>query len=211
VKHLFLILSIFLLTSPLFCQETGVLYQYKISSGFVWKTFGKGKVQPKYEGEISTGIPEGVGILSYPFDDGKTAVGEWKDGKEWNTEHYSKEGKVLGKWENGKRILMWGVLFESKVNGISVWSENGNKIEEGNYKNGLLEGYFALYHPNGSKSLEGSILHGKKNGLFAMYHENGVRSFRGEYFDGVGKGKWVYYNEEGAKIRKKDCDFEECK
>ena len=75
----------------------------------------------------------------------------------------------------------------------------------------MLTGYFALYHPNGSKSLEGSILHGKKNGLFAMYHENGVRSFRGEYFDGIGKGKWVYYNEEGAKIRKKDCDFEECK
>ena len=41
-----------------------VLYQYKISSGLVWKTFGKGKVQPKYEGEISTGIPDGVGILS---------------------------------------------------------------------------------------------------------------------------------------------------
>jgi len=105
MKHLLLILSIFLLTSPLFCQETGVLFQYKISSGFVWKTFGKGKVQPKYEGEVSAGIPEGFGILSYPFTDGKSVVGEWKDGKEWNTEHYSKEGIVLGKWENGKWIL----------------------------------------------------------------------------------------------------------
>ena len=102
MKHLLLILSIFLFTSPLFCQETGVLFQYKISSGFVWKTFGKGKVQPKYEGEVSAGIPEGFGILSYPFTDGKSVVGEWKDGKEWNTEHFSKEGIVLGIWENGK-------------------------------------------------------------------------------------------------------------
>jgi len=127
MKHLLLILSIFLLTSPLFCQETGVLFQYKISSGLVWKTFGKDKVQPKYEGEVSAGIPEGFGILSYPFTDGKSVVGEWKDGKEWNTEHYSKEGIVLGKWVNGKWILKWGVLFERKENGILVWSENGKE------------------------------------------------------------------------------------
>ena len=33
MKHLLIILSILLLTSPLFGQETGVLYQYKTSSG----------------------------------------------------------------------------------------------------------------------------------------------------------------------------------
>ena len=120
-------------------------------------------------------------------------------------------GKIFQILENDKKVYL-GLLINGKPDGLWIkWSENGIKIEEGNYKNGLLEGYFALYHPNGSKSLEGSILHGKKNGLFAMYHENGVRSFRGEYFDGIGMGKWVYYNEEGTKIRKKDCDFEECK
>jgi len=91
VKHLLILLiSILLLSSPLFGQETGVLYQHESSSGIKWKTFGNGKVQPKYEGEVSAGIPEGFGILSYPFTDGKSVVGEWKDGKEWNTEHYSK-------------------------------------------------------------------------------------------------------------------------
>jgi len=95
MKHLLILISILLLSSPLFCQETGVLYQYKISSGFVWKTFGKGEVLPRYEGEISTGIPEGVGILSYPFADGKTVVGEWKVGKEWNTDITKKMGNLL--------------------------------------------------------------------------------------------------------------------
>ena len=92
MKHLLLILSIFLFSSPLFCQETGVLFQYKISSGFVWKTFGKGKVQPKYEGEVSAGIPEGFGILSYPFTDGKSVVGEWKDGKSGTPNISAKRG-----------------------------------------------------------------------------------------------------------------------
>jgi len=198
MKHLLLILSIFLLTSPLFCQETGVLFQYKISSGFVWKTFGKGKVQPKYEGEISTGIPEGVGILSYPFDDGKTAVGEWKDGKEWNTEHYSKEGIVLGKWENGKWILKWGVLFESKVNGISVWSENGNEDFHGKYVGDIEnmkpkgQGTFTL--PDRDKYVgeyKNGIKHGQ--GTFSL---SGSIIYKGKWKNGkfYGKGTFIFSN-----------------
>ena len=64
-----LTLSLLLLTSPLFGQETGVLYQYESSSGIQWKTFGNEKVQPKYEGEI-------------------------KNGKEWNTKHKNKDGSM---------------------------------------------------------------------------------------------------------------------
>ena len=64
MKHLLILLSFLLLSSPLFSQskETGVLFQYKTSSGFVWKTFGKGEFQPKYKGEISNGTPEGLGV-----------------------------------------------------------------------------------------------------------------------------------------------------
>jgi hypothetical protein len=46
VKHLLIIFSILLLSSPVFGQETGVLYQYETSSGIKWKTFGDGTVQP---------------------------------------------------------------------------------------------------------------------------------------------------------------------
>ena len=54
MKNLLIILiSILLLSSPVIGQETGVLYQYETSSGLKWKTFGNGKVQPKYEGEIT--------------------------------------------------------------------------------------------------------------------------------------------------------------
>jgi len=81
MKHLLILIipSILLLTSPLFGQETGVLYQYRTSTGLQWKTFGDGKVQPKYEGEIIYGEPNGQGIYTNP--DGRKYVGKFKDGE----------------------------------------------------------------------------------------------------------------------------------
>ena len=82
MKHLLIILSLLLLSSPLFgqSQETNVLYRWKTSSGFQWKTFGNGEVKPKYVGEISNGEPDGNGILTY--SNGDKYEGEWKDGNE---------------------------------------------------------------------------------------------------------------------------------
>ena len=79
MKHLLIIFLILLLSSPLFGQETGVLYQYETSTGIQWKTFGDVKVPPEYEGEIRNGKPDGFGIL-IRFD-GKKYVGNFKDGK----------------------------------------------------------------------------------------------------------------------------------
>ena len=81
MKHILILISISILflTSHLFGQETGVLYQYKTSTGFQWKTFGDGKVQPKYEGQITFGEPNGYGTLTKP--DGGEYVGLFKDGK----------------------------------------------------------------------------------------------------------------------------------
>ena len=79
MKHILIILSLFL-SSPVIGEETGVLYQYGTSTGVKWETFGDEKVQPKYEGEVSNGKPNGFGVLTYP-DDEKSVVGEWKNGK----------------------------------------------------------------------------------------------------------------------------------
>ncbi len=58
---------------------------YESSSGVVFKIFGNEKVQPKYEGEITNGEANGFGILTYPNNE-KNVVGEWKNGKEWNSQ-----------------------------------------------------------------------------------------------------------------------------
>jgi len=52
MKHILILISILLLSSPVIGQETGVLYQYETSSDFVWKSVGSKELQPKYEGEI---------------------------------------------------------------------------------------------------------------------------------------------------------------
>ena len=102
MKHLLIILSILLLSSTLFGQETGVLYRYETSSGWEWKTFGDGKVQPKYKGKITNGKPNGFGVLTYP--DGKKYEGEWKDGKYHGQGTYTfKDGsKYVGEWKDDK-------------------------------------------------------------------------------------------------------------
>jgi len=176
VRHILIILSFLLFSSPLFGQskETGVLYQYKTSSGFVWKTFGKGEVQPKYKGEISNGTPEGLGVLSYPFTDGKRVVGEWKDGKEWNTEHYKKDGKLIGKYENGKWILKWGVLCGTLEEGTMVWFEKCYDGVESKYV-GDIENRNFPHHRNISQTIPLSLplkFHTKHPTLVSTSHSH---------------------------------------
>ena len=105
MKHLLLILiSFLLLSSPVIGDEPVVLYQYETSTGIKWKTFGDGKVQPKYNGEIKNGLMDGLGVLTYPYGE-KSVVGEWKNGKEWNTKHTKKDGTLVGKYKKrGKNI-----------------------------------------------------------------------------------------------------------
>ena len=78
MKHLLILISILFLSFPVIGQETGVLYLYKTSSGKKWKTFGDGKVQPKYKGEIKNGEPNGFGFQTYK--NGNKYFGEHKNG-----------------------------------------------------------------------------------------------------------------------------------
>ena len=155
MKNLLLIITLQLFTFNLYAQsgEIGVLYQFKSSSGLVWKTFGQDKVQPKYEGEVSNGAPDGFGILSYPFSYGKSVVGEWKIGKEWFTEHYNKEGTLLGKYVKGKWILQMGVLFHhSKKDGKEGCMRMEMKKDRkyvGDVKNGKPNGQGTEISPEG--------------------------------------------------------------
>ena len=212
---LFIFTSLFL-TFNLFSQEVGDLFQYKTSLGFVWKKFGNGSVQPKYEGEIFNENPNGFGVLSYPFSDGKSIVGEWKNGSEWNTEHFNKNGILLGIFENGKWTLKWGTLFKVSTDGVFKWSESGKKdlhwkylgfIEnmkphgegvinspegeyyEGEFKDGLFDGQGQYTKPNGY-SYVGRWKNNKKNG-FGTENFSNKDKYTGEFKNGKrhGKGK----------------------
>jgi len=81
MKHLLIILSILLLSSPVIGDnhKGETLYKWKTSSGPVWKGFGDKETHPIYQGQVKDGKPDGLGIIIYP--DGNKYVGGWKDGE----------------------------------------------------------------------------------------------------------------------------------
>ena len=198
-----IILSIYLLiflSFPLFGQEPGILYGYNTSSGIKWKTFGNAKVQPKYEGEISTGKMNGLGVLTYPFD-GKSVVGEWKAGKEWNTEQRKPDGTLIGILKKGKWILKWGDLYFRADDGDWGWfvdgDENIDEKYEGEIKNGKPNGYGSSTFPNGTKYV-GKFQRGKKHGHGTLTMPDGS-VYVGQYKDGEPNGHGVLTYADGEK------------
>ena len=96
MKHLLIILFLFLLlSSPVFGQETDVLYQYE---NFFWNT---GDME--YVGEYKDGKKHGQG--TYTWFDGGIYVGKWKDGKEHGQGTYTSHvgTKYVGEWKDGMR------------------------------------------------------------------------------------------------------------
>jgi len=99
MKHLLILLSILLLSSPLFGNPKGehTLYRWETSSGIQWREFGDKDIHPQYKGDVENGKPNGLGVI-INTNKGKY-VGEWKDGKKQGQGTFT-YGK--GKWEGEK-------------------------------------------------------------------------------------------------------------
>ena len=104
MKHILIILSFILLPFPLFGESDDNEIRYNITSGFLWKSISKGKIQSKnagYVGSYKSGVPHGKGTMTYY--DGRKIVGEFKRDA-WNSTLYDKNGVILGKFVKGKYI-----------------------------------------------------------------------------------------------------------
>ena len=105
MKHLLIILSFLLLSSPVNGDnhKGETLYRWETSSGEVWKGFGDKETHPKYQGNVKNGKPDGLGILITTY--GNKYVGEFKDGKEHGqgTYTFTDGKKYVGKWRDGKK------------------------------------------------------------------------------------------------------------
>ena len=133
MKHLLIILSILLLSSPLFgkSQETNILYRWETSSAFQWNTFGNGEVKPKYVGGITNGEPDGNGTLTY--SNGDKYEGEWKDGEP--------DGQGTFTSPNGMKYI--GEFKDGESHGQGTFTFNGMKYV-GEFKNGKNHGQGTL-------------------------------------------------------------------
>ncbi len=127
MKHLLILISILLLSSAVIGDnhKGETLYRWGKCCDWVWKGFGEKDTNPKYQGDVKNGKPDGLGYLIYP--NGNKYVGGWKDGRKngkgtetdrdgfgyegewengymWNGKGYDKDGNNQYKWVNGIRI-----------------------------------------------------------------------------------------------------------
>ena len=127
MKHILILLSILLLSSPVIGDnhKGETLYGWGNTLPYVWKGFGDKETHPKYQGQVKDGKPNGLGIFIDRFGtmrignwkdgemngqgtetlpDGRKYVGEWKDNSKWNITFYDKDGNIIKKYVNGKSI-----------------------------------------------------------------------------------------------------------
>ena len=83
MKHLLIVLSILILSSPVMADETGVLFFREVNDKWGWFEDGNKDRDVKYIGELKDGIfedrqPNGQGTITYP--NGRKYVGPFKDG-----------------------------------------------------------------------------------------------------------------------------------
>ena len=124
MKHLLIILSILILSSPVVgdSHKGETLYLWKTSSGIVWKGFGDKDTHPKYKGEVKAGKPNGLGVIIYT--NGSKYIGRWKSGirEGQGSQIHKGGGKYSGSWKNGswwngKQIDSNGNITRMVVNG----------------------------------------------------------------------------------------------
>ncbi len=191
-------------------QETGVLYLYESSSGFVLKSVGDEKIQPFYKGEITNGKPNGFGILSYPYN-GNSVVGEWKNGKEWNTKHTKKDGTIIRKFENGELVVSIGVLYRGWRNAkVGFYKEKWEGVESYSEDNENFGKYEGEINPEILEHYKTQVVSGGKDELFekqlSVYNKlhptiedttNVVQNedfgkYEGEIYNGIPNGQGTY-------------------
>jgi len=115
MKHLLILLiSILLLSSFITsCVKNGsspvigdnhkgeTLYVWGEYPDWKWVESGDKDTQPKYQGQVKDGKPNGLGVLI--STNGWKYFGSWKNGEIWNGTEYDKYGNIIYRWVEGKR------------------------------------------------------------------------------------------------------------
>ena len=130
MKHLLIILSILLLSSPVIGESKTIetLYEWKTSSGIQWREIGDKDFHAKYKGDVVTGRPHGVGTLVYP--DGNKYVGEFMNGLFHGRGIYtiaSDRYSYIGEYRIGS---LWNGTMKEKNGTIDYKVVNWKKIKQ---------------------------------------------------------------------------------
>jgi len=103
MKHLLKILLILLIYSTVIGKNLNddTLYLLGEYPDWKWVEFGDKKTQPKYQGQVKDGKPNGLGVLT--STNGWQYFGSWKNGEILNGTEYDNYGNIIYRWVKGKR------------------------------------------------------------------------------------------------------------
>lgn len=80
---------------------------------------------------------------------------------------------------------------------LRAYSESGELYEEGQFKQGKLDGSRKIFYPSGKLHIQESYTLGVFDGTYVKYYESGVKKVEGEYINGSMEGIWKTYYEDG--------------
>jgi len=145
MKHLLLLIIpyILLLSSPLFGQETGVLFLREVNDKWGWFEDGNKDKDAKYIGEFKDGFfedrqPNGQGTITYP--NGRKYVGEWKDGlpNGQGTETTTDGSKYVGEFKDGIEHGQGTYIYHDGRKYKGEWKDGREWNGTGYNKNGEI-------------------------------------------------------------------------
>ena len=93
---------------------------------------------------------------------------------------------------HGMRGVHFALPNGTKHGPWATWHPNGNKCQEGMYRDGEQEGMRIWWDDNEKKRKEGKYRYGKEEGTWKTWHPNGQIETEGPYLDGKPEGLWTW-------------------
>jgi antitoxin component YwqK of YwqJK toxin-antitoxin module len=80
----------------------------------------------------------------------------------------------------------------------TLYYDSGEKMSEGEMRNGLETGEWTSWHENGNIKSTGYYVEGQKDSLWQWYDESGILTGTGMYSNGLENGTWMNYYPDGV-------------
>lgn len=134
----------------------------------------------------------------------RTEKNYYPDGRLQSIIHYrfgKETGKSVYMFQRPNTVEIEVEMKKGKRNGkFYRYFENGNLDTYCIYVNDSIEGIETMYTPNGEKIQETTYTHGRKNGPHREYHVNGQIKAEGNFKNNLFDGDWIYYDERGVVV-----------
>jgi antitoxin component YwqK of YwqJK toxin-antitoxin module len=92
--------------------------------------------------------------------------------------------------------------MKNELETVVMYYENGQKENEGIFKNGKREGFWTEWYENGQQKIVTNYKtrkNGKEDGHWTGWYENGQKMEEGNFKNGKREGFWTYWDENGQK------------